>query len=80
MSTAISFKFNGETKTKRTDNVAKAFADVRPSMLHTEMYVTIKHNKHLIERRLPLIQARKVFADSTALEIFINNLMLEKYV
>jgi len=76
----ISFKFNGETVTKKTDDIAKAFDEVRPPLLHTEMYVTVKKGKHVIERRLPLIQARRVFADSLAKEIFINNLMLEKYV
>jgi hypothetical protein len=76
---SLTFKINGETKKKRTDDISKALDDVRPPLVLTEMYVTVKKGKHLIERKLNLIQARKLFADSTAREIFINNLMLERY-
>lgn len=77
---SLTFKFNGEVKKKRTHDIVKAIEEVRPPLLHTEMYFTLKKGQHLLERRLNLIQARKLFADSLAREIFINNLMLERYV
>lgn len=76
----ISFKFNGETKSKRTEDVFKAIEAVKPPILHTEMYVTIKKNGHKIERRLNLVDARRVFRDEMARTVFINNLHLHSYV
>lgn len=76
----MSFKFNGELKRKRTTDVEKAIDEVRPPILHTELYFTLKKGSHLIERRLNLIQGRKLFRDNVAREIFVNNLMLERYV
>lgn len=76
----LTFKFNGEEKIKKTDNILEALDEVRPPLLHTEMYFTLKKGKHVIERRLNLIQGRKLFRDAVAREIFINNLMLERYV
>ena len=75
----VTFLINGETKRKRTDNIEEAILAVKPEMLHTEMYITVKVGKNLIERKLPLINARKLFNDSTFREIFINNLMLPQY-
>ncbi len=75
----IQFKFNGEVKEKRTTDVAKAIQDVRPMFLHTEMYVTLKHGKELIERRLSLLQARRIFSDEVSRQVFINNLLLSTH-
>jgi hypothetical protein len=83
MSTAplrLSFQFNGETHNKRTNDIGAALDAVRPPLLLTEMYVTVKKGKHVIERKLNLIDGRKLFSDSLSREIFINNLMLERYV
>ena len=73
----ITFKFNGETVTKRTENVEEAILAVRPEQLHTEMYVTIKNGKQLIERQLALIPARKVFNDDFHRQVFIQNLLIQ---
>ena len=76
---SLTFKFNGEVKKKRTADIVKAIEEVRPPLLHTDMYVTLKKGKHVIERKLNLVQARKLFADALTREVFLNNLMLERY-
>ncbi len=74
---SVAFKFNGETVNKKTNDVALALEEVKPSQLHTEMYVTVKNGKQLVERRLLLTQAKRVFADAFHRQVFINNLLLQ---
>lgn len=72
----VTFKFNGETKTKRTDDILAVFDEVRPPLLHTEMYITVKNGKSVMERRFNLIQARKLFRDNVMKQVFLSNLLL----
>ncbi len=71
-------KFNGTTVKKRP----KTFADLegaimylKPDFVHTEMYITIKNGQFVYERKLNLIQGRKLFADPVAREILLNNVL-----
>ncbi|PJC41176.1 MAG: hypothetical protein CO041_05950 [Candidatus Pacebacteria bacterium CG_4_9_14_0_2_um_filter_40_15] len=73
----VTFKFNGATVTKKTDDVAVAIEEVKPKQLHTEMYVTVKNGNQLVERRLLLIPAKRVFSDAFHRQVFINNLLLQ---
>lgn len=73
---SVDFKFNGETITKRTSDIKQTLEAIRPPVLLTEMYVTVKNGKEKIERKLNLHQARRVFQDDIMREIFINNLLL----
>lgn len=69
---------NGENvKSKRTTDINKAILDFAPEFLHTEMYLTLKKGKLKTERKLTLIEGRKLFANEEYREIFINNLVLE---
>lgn len=68
---------NGETFKKRTTNLNEAFLKMAPEFLHTEMYVTLKKGKLKTERKLTLIDGRKLFANEDFREVFINNLILE---
>jgi hypothetical protein len=77
---SVSFKFNGEVKRKRTDDLFQTIEEVKPPLLHTEVYLTIKKDGHTIERRLGLIDARRIFRDEMARRIFINNIQLHQYV
>ena len=74
---SVAFKFNGEVKRKYTDDIALAIEAVKPTQLHTEMYVTVKNGEQLVERRLLLPQAKRVFQDAFHREVFINNLLLQ---
>lgn len=67
---------NGETVTKLCDDLNEAVASLKPEWLHTEVYITVTRGKKRAERRLTLINARRVFNDDAAREVFINNLLL----
>lgn len=73
---SLVFKFNGFTKKKFTDNLDEAIQAVKPPLLLTEMYVTAKKGDAVSERKLNLVQGRKLFNDSVFREVFINNLLL----
>lgn len=66
---------NGETSKSTSDSVEEAIMEMKPDFLHTEMYITISQGDRKYERKLNLIQGRKLFADETSREMFINNLI-----
>lgn len=70
--------FNGLVFNKQTDDISKSIIELTPEILYTEVYVSVRDNKtkEVTDRRLNLIQGKKLFRDETILEIFINNLML----
>ncbi len=68
---------NGETFKKRTADINDAIVKLTPDFLHTEMYLNIKQGKELLaDRKLTLVNGRKLFANEDYREIFVNNLML----
>ncbi len=69
--------FNGDTFKKKTDDIAKTILDLKPEQLHTEVYITVKSGKEYAqERRLNLIQGKKLFINEDFMDVFISNLML----
>lgn len=75
----VKFLFNGLKFEKRTDDIEEAIKEVAPAVLLTEMYVIAhktgeKHN--LVERKVNLIQAKRVFRDDITRKVFVMNLML----
>lgn len=73
----LTLKFNGETFTKRPKDIKQAILSLKPEQLHTEMYVTLKNKEDVRERKLNLVQGRKLFIDENFLDIFIMNLTLK---
>lgn len=73
---SLTFIINGETINKRNADIDVAFMAVKPELVLTEMYVTAKRDKSMTERKLTMVQARKIFNDAMAREVFINNLQL----
>lgn len=73
----VTFFFNGEEVTKKTEDINAALVAVKPEMLHTDVFVTVKRGDYFQERRLGLFQARRLFNDDTTREVFVNNLLLE---
>lgn len=73
----VVFKFNGESVKTEADDMNDAILTVKPTQLHTEMYVTVKNGEQLVERRVLLIPARKIFQDAFHRQVFINNLLLQ---
>jgi hypothetical protein len=80
MSTATIYtltgQFNGTSVTKTNKDIEKGLLSLQPDFLHTEMYVTVKGKGGETERKLNLVQGRKLFADPQFREVFINNLLL----
>jgi len=72
----VEMLFNGLKTLSRTDNINEAILSKKPELLYTEMYVTVKRGDDISERKLNLLQGRKLFNDENFREIFINNLLL----
>lgn len=74
----LTLSFNGETYTKRPKDVKAAIISVKPQLLFTDVYVTLKNNKNDVrERKLNLHQGRKLFQDENFLEVFVMNLLMK---
>lgn len=68
--------FNGMTFVKQTDDIAKAILSLKPDVLYTDIYITVKQGKEITERKLNLKQGKNLFVNEDYLPIFINNLLL----
>lgn len=70
---------NGETIKKRTENIKDAILSLKPEVLVTEIYVNVQKvgSKDITERKLNLVQGKKLFRDENFLDVFIMNLLLE---
>lgn len=75
----ITLLLNGETKQKRSEDIKDAILSLKPEVLYTEMYVTVNKvgSKNKTERRLSLIQGKKLFNNEDFLDVFISNLLLD---
>lgn len=71
----VELKVNGETFTKTTNDLKRSILSLKPDFIHTEGYWKISKGEQVFERKLDLVTMRKLFADETRLDIFINNLM-----
>ena len=67
---------NGEHYSKRTNDIEETLMKLKPELVLTEMYVTVKQNNSVIERRLLPLDAKKFYRDEIFRMIFINNLGL----
>lgn len=76
----VSVLMNGETYQSFTNNVRDFLESIKPELLFSEIYVTIKYKRdsedEIIERKLNLVQGKRLFLDDVNMEIFINNLYL----
>jgi len=67
--------FNGLTFKKSTNDLSKTILSLKPDILYTEIYITVKKGDVVSEKKINLVQGRKLFNNSDFLEIFINNLL-----
>lgn len=67
--------FNGVTFSRNTFDLKRAIIALKPEQLLTESYIIITKGDALFERKLTLVQGRKLFNDEQNLDIFINNLL-----
>lgn len=68
--------FNGETFQCWTNNLQISILSFKPVEVHTEGYIKIIKGTNFYERRLPLVNMRKLFNDPQTLEIMLANLYL----
>jgi len=73
----LTLNFNGETYTKRAKDVKSAIMSLKPTLLFTDVYITVKDKEDFRERKLNLFQGRKLFQDENFLDVFIINLLLK---
>lgn len=73
---ALNAIINGMHYSKRTNDVEKTLVELKPEFVLTEMYVTVKQEDALTERRLTTPQAKKFYQDPIFRQVFINNLGL----
>lgn len=75
----LTLQFNGETFTKRPkkETLKRAILSLKPDVLYTEMYVTLKDKEYVRERKLTLVQGKKLFSNEDFLDVFIINLLLK---
>ncbi len=59
----IKVKMNGLDFLKRNSSIAEALYQIKPETLYTEVYITVKDGDFIAERRLTLIQGKKLFSD-----------------
>ena len=71
----VEMVFNGSTFKKTTDDVAKTIVELKPDVLHTEVYVSVSKGKDTMERKLNLVQGKRLFLSEDFLSVFISNLM-----
>lgn len=71
---------NGETIKKRTDDVKEAILSSKPELLFTDVYITVSKGagkiKEVMERKLNLVQGKRLYSSEEMLEVFINNLLI----
>jgi len=72
----FTMSFNGEVYTKRPTDLDKAILSLRPEILFTDIFMTVKRGTHETIKRLTLPEGRKLFNDSDMREITINNLLI----
>lgn len=72
----LTLKFNGETFKKRPKDLREAILSVKPDVLHTEIYVTLKRGNDVRERKLGLREGKRLFTSVDYLDVFLMNLTL----
>jgi len=75
MKYTLELTFNGETFTKNTDDLKKAFMSMKPEFVHTEGYITISKGDAVFQRKLDLVKLRKLFANPEELDMFVDTLL-----
>lgn len=74
---SIQLTFNGKKFNKRNKSINDAIVSVKPEVLFTELYFSVrlgKDNERVM--RLSLRDGKKLFNNDIYREIFINNLLI----
>lgn len=67
---------NNENYSVETDDLNQALIDLTPEQLLSEVYVKVTKGEAVVERRLSLVEAKRVFKVEVNREVFVNNLLI----
>jgi len=67
---------NNETFTVETNDLNEALIAMKPEQLLSEVYVKVTKGEAVCERRLSLVEAKRVFQVEVNREVFVNNLLI----
>jgi len=77
----LSGTINEVTFKKRTKDIAKTLLELKPEFVFTDTYITLStgagKNKVTTERKVNLVQSKRLFNNEDALSIFVMNLTQE---
>lgn len=67
---------NNESYKVETDDLNQALVDLKPEQLLSEVFVKVTKGEATCERRLSLVEAKRVFQVEVNREVFVNNLLI----
>jgi len=77
----LTLMINGENHKKRTTDIAKTIMELKPDFCYTDTYITLStgsgKNKITTERKLNLLQSKKLFNNENVLQVYVMNLLQE---
>lgn len=71
----VSLTYNGQTEVLKGDDMFKLFEGWSPRIFKSVVLVTAEKGKQKVERRLSVIQAKRIAGNYTNAEIFAGNLL-----
>lgn len=74
-------KINEVTFSKRTSDIKKTLLELKPDFVYTDTYFTLSTGtgakKIITERKLNLVQSKRLFNNEDVMDVFIQNLTQE---
>lgn len=71
----VSLTYNGETEVIKGDDLIKIFSDWSPRIFKTVVLLDVENGIKRTERRLSVIQAKRIAGNFTNANIFANDLL-----
>jgi hypothetical protein len=73
----LTMSFNDQVHNVETDNLYEAISELIPFQLKTRVIILVKKGELSCEKMMLLLEARRVFRNKVALEVFINRLIFK---
>jgi hypothetical protein len=71
----VTFGYNGQKEVKKGKDLIKIFSDWSPRVFKTIVTLSVKKGKKEIQRRLPVIQARRIAGNPKFSYIYASQLL-----
>jgi hypothetical protein len=73
----LTMSLNDQVFNVETDNLYEAISELIPFQLKTRVIILVKKGELSCEKMMLLLEARRVFRNKVALEVFINRLIFK---